>query len=113
MSKKKVPMKNELTNIPVLPYPKRNTLGEPDPFRYKYRDLMTEILSLIVRLGVDPKTVPEFIKQRASGSLLVDDEVRFIEVIEAEIKVLHDGNIARYKIPLSEYEAWREHLSKK
>ncbi len=85
----------------------RNTLGEPDPFRHKYRELMTEILSLIVRLGVDPKTAPEFIKQHASGALPIEDQAHFIEVIEAEIQGLHEGNIARYKIRPSEYEAWR------
>jgi hypothetical protein len=112
-STKKVPMKNELTNFPSLPYPKRNILGHFDPFRYIYRDLITKIMSLIVHLDVDPKTAPEFIKQHALGSLPLEDQDRFIEVIKAEIKGLHEGNIARYKISLSEYEAWRERLSKK
>jgi hypothetical protein len=85
----------------------RNTLGEPDPFRLKYRDLIMEMTTRIVRLPLDLKSATGIIEQQARDAIPLEDQARFIEIIEAEIKGLHEGNIARYKIRPSEYEAWR------
>lgn len=85
----------------------RKTLGDPDPFRLKYRELITEMTTKIVRLGIAVKSVPMFLRNQITEALPAEDQARFIEVIEAEIKGLHEGNIARYRIRLSEYEEWK------
>ncbi|GMT40442.1 MAG: hypothetical protein IEMM0001_1177 [bacterium] len=86
----------------------RQSLGEPDPFRLRYRMLLTEIVAEIVRSGMDKKAATTFIKQRAIESVPQADRARFIEVVETEVMSLHEGNIARYRLRPSQYQRWRE-----
>jgi len=61
----------------------RQTLGDPDPLRIRYRELRKEIV-------------------------LENDQMRFIESIEIELMSLHKGNIARYRLCAEEYDAWQK-----
>ena len=36
------------------------------------------------------------------------DKHRFVEVTETELMSLHEGNMARYRLRPSEFEAWRQ-----
>jgi hypothetical protein len=82
------------------------SLGEPDPFRLKYRRLITEAVVRIVRGGMDKKAAVSFIKDQASKNMPPEDQPRFIEIIETEMMTLHEGNMARYGLRPSEYRAW-------
>ncbi len=84
------------------------SLGEPDPFRLRYRTLVAEIVAEIVRSGMDKKTAVAFIKQRAIEGVPQEDRARFIEVVETEAMSLHEGNIARYRLRPLQYQAWKE-----
>ena len=42
------------------------------------------------------------------GLAPVMEGARFVEVVETELMSLHDGNIARYRLRPSEYQAWRK-----
>lgn len=86
----------------------RQSLGEPDPFRLRYRTLVAEIVAEIVRGGMDKKTAAAFIKQRAKEDVPQEDLARFIEVVETETMSLHEGNIARYRLRPSQYQTWRK-----
>ncbi len=86
----------------------RQSLGEPDRFRLRYRTLLTGIVAEIVRGGMNKKTAVTFIKQRAMEDVPQEDLARFIEVAETEVMSLHEGNIARYRLRPSQYQAWRE-----
>lgn len=86
----------------------RQSLGEPDPFRLRYRTLMAEIVVKIVHDGMDKKTATASIKRRAMESVPQEDRTRFIEVAETEVMSLHEGNIARYRLRPSQYHAWKE-----
>ena len=86
----------------------RRSLGEPDPFRLRYRAMVAESVAEIVRAGMDRKAASAFIKQRAGQIALQDDRARFVEVAETEIRNLHEGNIARYRLRPSEYRSWVE-----
>lgn len=86
----------------------RQSLGEPDPFRLKYRAPMVEIVAEIVLGCMDKKTATAFIKQRATDGVPQQERARFIEVIETEVMSLHEGNIARYRLRPSQYQTWRE-----
>ncbi|NOZ11728.1 MAG: Fic family protein [Gammaproteobacteria bacterium] len=86
----------------------RQSLGEPDPFRLRYRTLVADIVVEIVRGGMDKKTAAAFIKQRAVEDVPQEDQARFIEVVETEVMGLHEGNIARYRLRSSQYQMWRE-----
>lgn len=86
----------------------RQSLGEPDPFRLKYRELIAETLRGIVPGILDKKAAVAFIKHEAEKTISTKDQARFIEAVETEIMNLHEGNIARYGLKPSQYLAWRE-----
>ena len=86
----------------------RQSLGEPDPFRLRYRTLVAESIAEIVRGNMDKKAATASIKQRAMEDVPQEDQARFIEVVETEVMSLHEGNIARYRLRPAEYQIWLE-----
>lgn len=86
----------------------QQSLGEPDPFRLRYRDLLAEVVAEVVRSGRDKKEAILLIKQRAEKSVKQDERPRFVEVAETELMSLHEGNIARYRLRPKEFRVWRE-----
>ena len=86
----------------------RRSLGEPDPFRLRYRTLVADTIAEIVRGGMDKKIAAAFIQRRAAEDVTQEDRARFIEVVETEVMNLHEGNIARYHLQPAQYQLWRE-----
>ena len=86
----------------------RQSLGEPDPFRLRYRALVAELVSTVVRTGMDKKAATALARQRAAEQVPPADQARFVEVVETEIMSLHEGSIARYRLRPAEYQAWRQ-----
>lgn len=86
----------------------RRSLGEPDPFRMRYRALVAETVAEIVRGSMDKKEATAFIRRRAAEDVSQEDRTHFTEVVETEIMSLHEGNIARYRLRPSQYQVWRE-----
>lgn len=86
----------------------RQSLGEPDPFRLRYRALVTELVAKVVRTAMDRKAATALVRQRAAEQVSPADRARFVEVVETEIMSLHEGNIARYRLRPAEYQAWRQ-----
>ncbi|HKK29319.1 MAG TPA: Fic family protein, partial [Alphaproteobacteria bacterium] len=86
----------------------RQSLGEPDPFRLRYRALVAEMVAAVVRERMDKKAAIGWARQRAAEQVPTADQARFVEVVETEIMSLHEGNIARYRIRPAEYQAWRQ-----
>jgi len=76
----------------------KQSLGEPDPFRLRFRVLVAEIVAKIVCNVMDKKTATAFIKQHAMEDVQQEDRARFIEIVETEVMSLHEGNIARYRL---------------
>jgi Fic family protein len=87
----------------------RQSLGEPDPFRIRYRALRKETVFLIVHQGLDKKRAGELIRQQAKTHVPEKDQLRFIEILETELMNLHEGNISRYGLRHSDYEKWTQH----
>jgi hypothetical protein len=86
----------------------RQTLGAPDPFRLRYRNLIFETIANIVKGQMNKKDAIKSIKMIAISSLSPEDQSRFIETVEIELRSLHEGNIARYRLRLSDYEFWQK-----
>lgn len=85
----------------------RQSLGEPDPFRMRYRSEITETVAEVVRSGMDKKTASAYIRKLSADRISKENQARYTEVVETELMNLHDGNIARYRLSPSEFEAWR------
>lgn len=83
------------------------SLGEPDPFRLRYRDLLARAVAEIVRGPMDKKSAIAFIRKTAAKNIIAEDAAKFIEVVETELMSLHAGNFARYRLRPSEFEAWQ------
>lgn len=86
----------------------RQSLGEPDTFRLRYRALVAEMVAAVVRGGMDKKAATALARQRAAEQVPPADQARFIEVVETEIMSLHEGNIARYRLRPAEYQSWQQ-----
>lgn len=85
----------------------RQSLGEPDPFRLKYRDEIRELVAEIVSNAMSPEQAKELIA-KASYRLPTKERRQFIEIVDTELLSLHDGNFARFYIRPSEYKQWKE-----
>lgn len=85
----------------------RQSLGEPDPFRIRYRALITEVVSGVVCACMNKTQAIDFVRGRADSQVPGEDAAHFIEVAETQLMSLHEGNIARYRIRPSEFQAWQ------
>lgn len=86
----------------------RKTLGEPDPFRTRYRSLIKGVVTSIVCGCLDKKAAVATIKKYANESISSADQARFIELVENDLRGLHEGNIARFRIRPLEYKNWHK-----
>lgn len=86
----------------------RQSLGEPDPFRVCYRQQLVDMIVAVVRGRLDKKAAGSLIQRLASEKAPESDRLRLMEVTETELMALHEGNIARYRLRPSEYQAWHE-----
>ena len=85
----------------------RQSLGEPDPFRLRYRTQLREIVADLIRRSAGRKEAVTRITAWAAERIDPADRERFVEITEAELTGLHEGNFARYQVRPSEFEAWR------
>jgi hypothetical protein len=86
----------------------RQSLGEPDPFRLRYRTPLREIIADLVRARVSRREAASRIAAWPGEAIDPADRRRFNDVVETELASLHEGNFARYQIRPSEFAAWRE-----
>jgi hypothetical protein len=84
----------------------RQSLGEPDPFRMRYRDDLKRLVAAVVVGGMDKPAAIAAIRAEAAAVAAEADRARFIEIAEIELMALHAGNIARYRIRPAQLEAW-------
>lgn len=85
----------------------RQTIGEPDPFRLRYREDIRRLVSEIVTHALPQNKAQEHITAYVRQLPEVDRDT-FIEVVETELLSLHEGNFARYRILPSQFAAWQE-----
>jgi len=81
------------------------TRPEPDPFRLKYRAELGEVVADMVRAGapIDAAAV----RLAATHLVAMEDVPRFVKMALTELRHLHEGNIARFRIRLAHYRAWK------
>lgn len=84
------------------------SLGEPDPFRLKYRSALKDIVQTIVLERQNKKTAFKHIAKWAEKNIEQEDRQQFRETVENEVLNLHAGNFARYQIKPSQFLAWQD-----
>lgn len=86
----------------------RQTLGEPDPFRLRYRNALRDVVAEAIRAPMNQRDAAAHIAACADAEVPEAERQRFIEAAETELLSLHEGNFARYGVRPSEYSAWRD-----
>lgn len=84
----------------------RQSLGEPDRFRLKFRNELTEVVGNIVRGGLAPtvEAVTTVAREHVPAEQLDD----FVRMTINDLENLHEGNFARFRLRPSEFHAWSE-----
>ena len=90
----------------------RQSLGDPDPFRLKYRSQIGSFVREIVQQLLTDDAASRWIRQTAARDIPEADRAQFVETIEVELLSLHDGNIARYRLRPSEFTKWKSEQPK-
>lgn len=83
----------------------RDSLPEPDPLRLRYRTQLRDVVATVVRnlLPIDLQTI----RERAIDLVSADDLSDFVAMVANDLHHLHEGNVARYGLRLSEFRAWK------
>ncbi|MBA3542238.1 MAG: Fic family protein [Deltaproteobacteria bacterium] len=83
----------------------KDALPQPDPLRLRNREHLIEIVSAIVRddLAIDETTIRTLTKPLA----MPDDLEQLIALVISELRGLHEGNLARFRLRPSELRRWR------
>lgn len=85
----------------------KQTVGEPNAFRMRYRSHITQLIQTIIQSQLNKE---EATKKIRIFSQTIDpvDQLRFIEITERELQSLHEGNIARYSITPRDFDNWKQ-----
>ncbi len=83
----------------------KETIAEPDPFRLRYRETLAKVIGEIVRGQRSPTRVE--INAVAKMSVVKRDLEQFVSMAIEDLNNLHEGNIGRYRLRISEYRAWQ------
>ena len=84
----------------------RQSLGEPDKFRLKFRNELTEVVGNIVRGGLTPTV--EAVTRAAREHVPAEQLDDFVRMTINDLVNLHEGNFARFRLRPSEFHAWSE-----
>lgn len=83
----------------------RDTTAEPDPVRLRHREALIAIVAEIVRGQQRPG---EAAVRRVAASLVpAEDLDAVVPFAMDDLRNLHEGNVTRYRLRLSEYRAWQ------
>lgn len=83
----------------------RETVAEPDPVRLRYREEIITAVAEIVRALQSPG---EAAVRAVAGTLVPPEDLdQVIELALDDLRNLHEGNVTRYRLRLSEYRAWQ------
>lgn len=86
----------------------QQSMGEPNLLKLRYREMIHGIVSSIIIERVEGVKVVRKIQELINASNIPKaDRSEVFNLIETEIISLHDGNIARFRVRLSEFQAWK------
>jgi hypothetical protein len=83
----------------------RGTMAEPDPIRLRHREVLIEVVSEIVQSLRPPDK--QSVRDKVISLVPQEDLDRVVDIALDDLRNLHEGNISRYRLRLSEYRAWQ------
>lgn len=86
----------------------RDSIVEPDLFRLRYRTALSDVVRSIVESNsaIDDDAIATLARDKVAEP----DLKRFVTLAATELARLHEGNIARHKIRLAGFRAWRARM---
>lgn len=87
----------------------RETIGEPDIFKMKFRDEIRALISEVINNNYHGQTLIKHIETWTKEKIPKQHQERFCHTVEKEISSLHPGNIAIYKITPDVFQRWEDH----
>lgn len=91
----------------------RQSLGDPDPFRLKYRDELGRVVNEVVIQGFSRGEAHPYLVEWSLKNLPKEDQEHFVRIAEIELSGLHEGNFARHRIRPSEFDNWHGKWTRK
>jgi hypothetical protein len=87
----------------------KESLPEPDPVHLRNCEALINVVSEIVRGGKPIHT--RLIRELAGPLVKPEDLGEFVAMAFNDLHHLHEGNIARYRLRLSEYRSWKSNVA--
>lgn len=84
----------------------RQSIGEPDALRMRYRNALRELVAAVVRAAMNKKQAAAHVASWAGEHIAEPDCERSRSIAERELLSLHQGNFARYRVTASEFATW-------
>jgi len=84
----------------------RESLGDPDPFRLKYRKEIKAYITEAVKQLLSPKQLEQ--KINADPTIPTEIKTELLTTIRHDLNTLHNGNILRYGLRPSELTTWKQ-----
>jgi fido (protein-threonine AMPylation protein) len=85
----------------------RQSMGEPDPFRLRWRTDLQAVVSDVIRQCMTRADAQRHIRVWVRAHVDEPDRERFTIMAETELLSVRESNFARYRVRLSEYHAWK------
>ena len=85
----------------------QQSLGEPDPFRLRYREALRTLIAHIVRARLNRAAAVSHISEWTNTHIEERDRSAFRSAAEDALLALHEGNFARYSLRPAEFQAWQ------
>ena len=86
----------------------RQSLGEPDPFRFRHSAAIRQLVAEIIKGRMARKTAAAHIAAWTKKNIAEDESARFQDMAENELINLHEGNFARYHVRPTEFKSWQD-----
>jgi hypothetical protein len=83
----------------------RETVADPDPVRLRHREALIAIVAEIVRSRQAPGNAT--VRKLAEPLVSAEDLDRVVVLALEDLRNLHEGNVTRYRLRLSEYRSWQ------
>lgn len=86
----------------------QESLGTPDLLHMKYRDLIKQAVKELVETKTTKELVATKLDKLLSANIDTSEKSAVVNAIERELVSLHEGNIARFKLRLSDFQSWKD-----
>ncbi|WP_211665319.1 Fic family protein [Leucothrix arctica] len=84
----------------------RQSLGEPDPLRLRYREALKTVVSEVLNGAMNRQDAFAVVKAWSESQIDPSEAGEFQAMVEKELLSLHEGNFARYAVRPSAFEIW-------